>query len=262
MALAISMVMFHDTPSLSATDIVADLSTRWPDLEVGDDANEKDNTLSFRVGSAEVVLGLMPAPIPASDLDGPCATSVLWPNAAETVSEHQTHVVVTVLGELEPIELSTVLSQATASLMAVSESAIGVYWCNATLLVPKDLFVDFATQVMPHGPPLHIWVDFRVGAGGENLSEGFTTGMSALGHMEFESQDATEPPGELRERFLALAGYLIENGPVIQDGNTVGEDANEKIRVVYSDSSFGHEEQVMRLVYETMPASKPWWKFW
>jgi Domain of unknown function (DUF4261) len=69
------------------------------------------------------------------------------------------------------------------------------------------------------------------------------------------------PPGELRERFHGLANYVLENGPVIRDGDTIGEDANEKIQVVYADSAFGHEGKVMRLVY-TPQQKKPWWRFW
>ena len=51
-------------------------------------------------------------------------------------------------------------------------------------------------------------------------------------------------------------------GPVIKDGDTVGEDANERIRVVYSKSAFGHDRQVMRLQYDTASPKKPWWKLW
>ncbi len=262
LALAISMVTFSDDPQLSVADIQRDMATKWADLPTSTDADETDNTLSFSVGSADVILGQMPAPIPWSALEGPCATSILWPDATNALKEHKTHAIVTVSGELDPIELSTVLMQATASLMATSPTAIGVYWGNATLVIPKDMFIDFAVEVLPHGPPLHVWVDFRVGADDGKSSSGFTTGMAALGHMEFEAQNAAEPPGELRERFLALASYVVENGPVINDGNTVGEDANERIRVVFSDSAFGHEEKVMRLVYEQESPKKPWWKLW
>jgi hypothetical protein len=256
------MVTFSDDPQLAVADIQRDIAMKWPDLPSITDADEKDNTLSFRVGSADVILGKMPAPIPWSDLEGPCATSILWPDAADALKEHKTHVIVTVSGELDPIALSTLLTQATASLMATSPTALGVYWGNATLVVPKDVFIDFAVEVLPEGPPLHVWVDFRVGTDSDKSSSGFTTGMAALGHMEFESQDAAEPPGELRERFLALGSYVVENGPVINDGDTVGEDANERIRVVYSDSAFGHEGKVMRLVYEKESPKKPWWKLW
>ncbi len=260
MALTISMVALEDDPQLSLTDIQQDMATKWPDLTPASEPEEKDGTLSFRVGAADVVIAKMPAPIP--DLEGPCATSILWPNAADDLEDHKSHVIVTVMGELNPVELSTLLTQATASLMAVTPSALGVFWCNAALLVPKDIFIDFAVKVLPHGPPLVVWVDFRAGQDEDQSCSGFTQGMKALGLMEFESKNAGESPGELRERFLGLAGYLVENGPVINDGDTVGQDANERIRVVYSDSEFGHEGQVMRLVYEAAPPRKSWWKFW
>ena len=62
------------------------------------------------------------------------------------------------------------------------------YWGNATLVVPKDMFVDFAQEVLPVGPPVHIWIDFLVGANTDNSSKGFTTGLTALGHMELENR--------------------------------------------------------------------------
>jgi hypothetical protein len=80
--------------------------------------------------------------------------------------------------------------------------------------------------------------------------------------MELEAKQCPEPPRELRERFEALIRYLLENGPVIRDGDTVGEDASERIRVVYATSAFGHKGQVMRLEYEQASRAKPWWKPW
>jgi hypothetical protein len=256
------MVLSREDADLSAADIQRELAARWPDLPAATDAEQKDNTIAFRVGSADVILGKMPGPIPWSDLEGPCATSILWPNASDKVRQHKIHWIVTVSGELNPVELSTLLTQATAAVLAACPPALGVYWHNATLVIPKGMFIDFAEKVLPHGPPLHMWVDFRAGRDSEKSSSGFTAGMAALGHMEIEAQGAPEPPGELRQRFLALAGYVLENGPVIKDGDTIGEDANERIRVVYSKSAFGHKGQVMRLEYEKPSPRKPWWKLW
>jgi hypothetical protein len=262
MSLAISMVMLREDVALSGAAIQRELSAKWPALPRATDIEQKDDTLAFRVGSSDVILGKMSAPIPWSDLEGPCATSVLWPKATEEVKQHKIHWIVTVSGELKPVELSTLLTQATASVMASCPAAMGVYWGSATMVIPKNIFIDFAVKVLPLGPPLHIWVDFRVGRDSEKTSSGFTKGMDALGHMEFETQGCPEPPGELRERLLGLAGYVLENGPVIRDGDTIGEDANEKIRVVYSKSAFGHEGKVMRLNYEQPSPQKPWWKLW
>jgi hypothetical protein len=261
-AIAISMVMLRDYSALSAADIQRHLSMTWPNLPATKDSQQKDDSIAFRVGDADVILGKMPAPIPWSELDGPCATSVLWKNAESEIKQHKIHWIVTVSAELNPIELSTLLTQATASVMATCSSALGVYWGNATLVVPTAIFVEFAEKVLPEGPPLHIWVDFRVGKDSEKTSSGFTAGMAALGHMEFETQGSPEQPGKLHERLMALCGYLLENGPVIKDGDTVGEDANERIRVVYSKSAFGHKGQVMRLEYGANSSQKAWWRFW
>lgn len=255
------MVLLRDDAKVSVADIQRELASNWPDLEITE-AEEKDGSLSITFGETFVIFSRMPAPFPWSDLEGPCATSVLWKNAAAEIKPHKFHWVVVVNGELDPIELSTMLTQATASFMAVCPTAIGVYWGNATLIVPKNLFIDFAKDVMSLGPPLHIWVDFRVGRDGEHTSSGFTAGMKALGHMELEAQKSPEPPGELHERLMSLARYVVENGPVIRDGDTIGEDENERIRVIYSKSAFGHKDQVMRLEYEQSSPKKPWWKLW
>ncbi len=66
----------------------------------------------------------------------------------------------------------------------------------------------------------------------------------------------------MKERLVDLAGYLVENGPVIGDGDTVGRDEDEKIRVVYAESAFGKEGEVMRLEYGDGEEKKAWWKFW
>jgi hypothetical protein len=262
MAVGISMVMLTADAPLAAKDVARELATLWPDLPRATKLEDRENTRSMQVGEALIALGKMPAAIPWNDLEGPCATSILWKNAADEVKRHKLHYIVTVMGELEPLEMSRLLTQATAATLAACPTAIGVYWGNATLVVPKGIFVDFSREILPHGPPVPIWVDFRVGRETEKSTAGFTAGMKALGHMELETNGSPESPGGLRERLMSLVGYLLEHGPVIRDGDTVGQDADERIRVVYTDSSFGHEGKVMRLKYETASPKKPWWKVW
>jgi hypothetical protein len=262
MAISISMVMLKSDEPMRLSDIQKQLAEFWPDLPAATDAEEKDNSVAFRLGASQIIIGKMPVPIPWADLEGPCATSVLWRNAEEEVKQHTIHWIVTVNDDFDPVKRLTLLTQVTAAAMAACPVAMGVYWGAAPLIIPKNVFIDFARKVMPQGPPLHVWVDFRVGKDSDHTSSGFTAGMKALGHMEFETQNAPELPSELRERLLALAGYVLEHGPVLRDGDSVGRDAAERIRVVYSESAFGHEGQVMRLQYESASPKKPWWKPW
>lgn len=262
MQLGIAMVLLeHDAP-VDLRALRDSLARNWPDLPPATNFKQADNTISFDLGANNVILGKMPAPIPWSDLEGPCATSILWPTATQDVPRHRLHWIVTAMGDLNPLPLSTLLTQATAALVEACPAAMGVYWGNATLLVPKQIFCEFAREILPHGPPVFIWVDFRVGRDSPQTTAGFTTGMAALGHMEFETRNCPEAPGDLRERLVALVNYVLEHGPVIRDGDTVGEDEHERIRVDFKPSSFGQERTVMRLDYQRSSPKKPWWQFW
>src|SRR5262245_43023556 len=114
MALGISMLMLNGDSPLLAGDIQRHLATNWPDLPAATEIEEGDCTLTMQLGEVSVILGKMPAPIPWPDLKGPCQTSILWKNAAKEVQAHTTHWIVTVNGELEPVPLSRLLTQATA----------------------------------------------------------------------------------------------------------------------------------------------------
>ena len=261
MTIGISMVMLADDDIPDLATLSNFMRENYPDLPEVSNAEAAEGTYAFRVGEADVVLGKMCAPIPWSDLEGPCATSILWRNAESEIQEHKTHIIVTVSATTDLVSLSNLLTQATAAVLAACPSAIGVYWGNATLLVPKALFVEFATAILPEGPPVHIWIDTRVGRQESKGSAGFTSGLEALGYMEIETDASPEEPGALRERLYSLADYVLSAGRTINDGDTVGEDAGEKIRVVYSESVFGKENTVMKLVYEK-PSAKSKWKFW
>ena len=257
----LAMIALGDQPQISGAAIVRDLAATWPALPPATEPDQSDASLTFSVGETLVALGLMPAPIPWGDLEGPCATSWLWPKAEAELRKHKQHLIVFLAQDDDPIEASKLLTQVIASVLATCPQAIGVYWGNATLVIPKELFRDFAVEMLPDVLPLPIWVDFRVGPGDDDKMAGFTTGMQALGHKEIETLNSPESPGDLRERLMDLCGYLLQNGPVIKDGHTIGHDANEKIRVVFSPSAFGHEGQVMRLDYG-VAEKKPWWKVW
>lgn len=264
MALQISMPMFSEVPRLSAEDIERHYLSTWKDCKEFVSNPSDDGPLTFEIDGSLVAVLMIDQPIPWTDLSGPCETSVLWKNATKEVGEHKAHLIVTVMRneELNPVQVSILLTQITSSILSTCEYSIGVYWPNATLVVPKLIFIDFSEQVLPKGPPVHIWVDFRVGPSEEDGSSGFTTGLAALGLMEIEAVNVPETVSGLKDRLTGIADYLISNGPVIKDGDTVGEDKDEFIRVVFGTSEFGIEGQVMLLRYEKTKQKKSRLKFW
>lgn len=251
MSMTVAYVLFGPKAKVDTVAVVADIAAKWPDLGVEPSDEAKAGQVAFDIDGQFVVGQMIDAPMPLEDLDGLCAKSLLWPNAKNLLRTHAAHMIVTSFSrdDDDPVERAKRVTMAAAGVLGSCPQALGVFWGDANHVIKGDLFQQMAAEILPDGLPLWLWVATLVGKG-ETGTQGCTVGLKALGHMELETTNASDEVGDLRERFLALAGYLIENGPVIQDGNTVGADENEKIQVIYSDSQFGHDEQVMRLDYQ------------
>lgn len=208
------------------------------------------SVFSFEVGDEFLALALMPAPYPASDLEGPLATSWMWPSKPpiENVKQHRSHVLITMAGgSADPIRRRLILTAVTA-LAAKQPGVMAVYWPEATHVVFPPVFVDMAETInSAEAPPLHLWVDLRARRNTDGTTGLFTTGLVPLGHMEIEIPSIDMEPGELREWLFNVLFYLLENGPVLKHGQTIGMTAEQQIRIQHCPSSFGHSGKVIRL---------------
>ncbi|HEV3146172.1 MAG TPA: DUF4261 domain-containing protein [Gemmataceae bacterium] len=215
------------------------------DIDRGD-----QGVFSFAVGDEFFALAHMAAPYPVSDLEGPIATSWMWPAKPpiENVKKHRSHLLITMTGgTADPVRRRLVLTAVTA-LAAKQAGVMAVYWPDGTLVLFPPLFVGMAkTMTAPEAPPLYLWVDLRAFRNEDGTTGLFTTGLTPLGHMEIEIPRIDMPPGELREWLLNIMYYLLENGPVLKHGETIGMSAEHKIRVRHAPSSFGHPGKVIRL---------------
>jgi hypothetical protein len=254
-----STILSKGAPLPPVAAIEADLKHHWPLLPAPAAIDEGEGTLRFRLGKVDVAIGQFAAPYPWIELERACATSVLWPHASTELRAHVAHTLVTVNAGLDPVAKSAILTQVTVAVMSASPDAMGVLWSNAMLLSPKSLFIDYAKDVLPHGPPLDLWVDFRLRKLSDNRCAGFTTGLAGLGLMELEVAESPERPWELRHRMQCVAGYLLEHGAVINDGDSVGGNHDECIRVRYGASQVGIPGTVMRLTYGEDEKST-WWR--
>ena len=204
----------------------------------------------FDLGDEFLALALMPAPYPARDLEGPIATTWLWPRKQpiEAVRQHRSHLLITAtLGSADPVRRRLILTAVTA-LAAGKPGVTAVYWGDARLVIYPPLFIDMAKTGSPEAPPLYLWVDLRAFKNEDGTTGLSTTGLTSLGHMEIEIPRIDMAPGDLREWVLNIMDYLLTNGPVLKDGQTIGRSAEEhQFRIRHSPSSFGHPGKVIRL---------------
>jgi len=241
------MIALNRGSKLSWKALQADLASSWPTLPVPKDVKKEENTLSFDVGHLSIAMGMMPGPIPEDSWADPERQTWIWPDAVEQMQDHKSHLIVTAVGDATPLEQSQLLTMVTASLVVACGQPAGILWGDAGLMVSPEVFRDIALETLPSELPLCIWVAVYLGKNEDGTTVGFTRGLQSLDVMDFVTEDATDEPADLCERFYGLADYLLENGPVIEDGHTIGEDARERIRISFEDSPFGHEDPIMRL---------------
>jgi len=172
----------------------------------------------------------------------------MWPKgtSAASVKAAKAHVLVTLVGGDEPPIQRLLKLTAMTTLCARAKNTLGVYWPYATMVHSPKLFIDMAKEITsPKAPPLYLWVDYRIGKNADGTSLLFTTGLSSMGMMELEIPRINMPPGELREWAVNITYYLIDKGPVLKHGQTIGATAEQQLKIRHQPSQFGKNETVI-----------------
>ena len=203
--------------------------------------------ISFDYIDFNIIAKLIDAPISWQDIEGPCNTAWYWPDAKKSMSSHKFHLIVTLSnGSGSTISRYILLTKIISSIAKNTQTA-GIYWGSATLVFSSDMFSTFSEDIDIENLPLMLWIDFRI----QQREKGFilfTTGMKTFGHKEIEVKKPYKDKKELYDIVYNLAYYLLENGPVIKDGDTFGLSESQKIKIKYESSMCkNRKEKIMSL---------------
>lgn len=268
-------------PTLTAEALLAQMRSDWPDLdpsllrlgEMPADGEDKeageDESPMQCLEYGDCLIALMPIPVRiGDDIDQIGAHSRLWPDATPAPVDYAAHTIVTVMEfgkdgqDTNLVAQAALLSRVLASAIALSDGIQAVYFGSANHVVLPALFRELAQATLPAPMPI-AWVAINVGERPDGVMTGHTRGMDMLGLMDIEIAGTQDSAEEVFGRLTGIVDYLVENGMVISDGDTLGATAEERIRVVYGPSALDPERQVMRLQNEEVPqapVSKSWWK--
>ena len=141
----------------------------------------QDTNLVFQFRDAQLAVSLMPAPIPWSELEGPCATAWWWPEATKRMKPHKYHFLVALIGgSIEPVERRVIVTNVVSAVVRNTD-AVGVYWGEGTLVHEPSQFAQQAVSASPKNIPGPLWIDVRVERNEDGSLRCFTTGMPRLG---------------------------------------------------------------------------------
>lgn len=205
--------------------------------------------LSFNTPTGWVAISLMEIPLPWSELETPCAHAYLWPDAEKSLRKHAAHLIVTVTDSKgDTVDRFLTLTKVIAALLDGFEVA-GIYWGAGGVVQSPEIFREFAGEATREFLPLHLWIGFRIGRNKDKSLWGYTVGLEALGHMELEVLRSGYSGEDLIDRLFNCAHYLLDNGPILKDGNTFGLSAEEKIKIRHLPSEFGRKGKVIQLQF-------------
>ncbi|UNK42678.1 DUF4261 domain-containing protein [Luteimonas sp. S4-F44] len=246
-------------PALTAEALAAQMRADWPDLDTEllraepRDFDMPDGPLSIDYGDVSILLMPIAAPI-GDDIAQIAAHSRLWPNAEPAPEDYAAHTIVTVMEfpaegtapTLDALGRAVLLSRVLASATALLDTVRAVYFGSANHIVLPALFRELAMAQLPEPMPL-AWVAFNIGARPDGTMTGHTLGMDMLGLMDIEIPETDDSAENVFDRLTGICAYLLEHGPVIEDGDTLGESADERIVVAHAPSAYGDGRQVLQL---------------
>ena len=234
--LVLSMPMFKGDRGYSLDKVIQDLNSYWG-LKV-DEIEGDDNTATFKIDEELAALALIPAPIPAEEFESIYNYSYLWKDAEKQIKEHTQHAIVSLLDSNTPaVERYSLLSKVNASILRTCETAIGIYQGASTLLLPKNLYIDFADLLLEDMLPIQLWVYIGI-INSDEKSSVYTYGMKEFGKSEIEIIDAKMNGSELYDFLLPVLDYVLRQDVTLRHGETIGFTEEQKIKITESKAVY------------------------
>lgn len=210
-----------------------------------------------KVGQTILAIMYVDQPLPKDATERPLAYNQTWPDAKTQMQKHTAHVIAAVFksdkGFGAARQSAVDLTLLTAALIK-SHPALAVIWTEGnTISAPATVFealkqiseqsfpLDFWLQVYPYRPPSI--------PEGEKVIGFMTEGLIPFVGREIQFEPAPLSPQEIASRVLNIALYLLTQGPVLKDGETLGMSEAEKIHIRHLPEGARHGVPVLQLMF-------------
>lgn len=232
-------------PPLDPTAIIAayrELGGDGPALaELGNGQGE----LNIRLGDGDEVIAVrIDAPVPNGEADEAARYSVSVLSTPDPLPAHGAHVIVTMLGDANPLDVDRKrrFTRIVAAMLQAS-NAVGVYSGPAGATHPATFFVDIARDV---DLPLLLWTGISL-AGDEARLSVLSLGMAQFALPDLLLETPRAMGTDALGFFFDLLEYVLTRGAAIPDGETVGRTPEESLPVTYVPSPIDPTKQVFRV---------------
>lgn len=200
------------------------------------DSRDEAGRLLLELNGVKLTIVSVAAPIPRETWAEATAGVTLWPEAARAFELHRSHLIVAgvAIGDTHRDALgAAVATTLLTAALCDDHRAIAIYWGSSSVACRPQMLIELA-EAMLSAPdfsrvPIDLWVRLFLTRDDGGRHGAFTAGLLPFVEREIEFKPAAMPLPEVAARVLDLATYLIRSGPVIADGDTIGQSATEKL---------------------------------
>ena len=214
----------------------ADWGIDYPPEDGEQTASDDNNvTAVFDVEGMTVAISLMDFPVPDGEAEYWANSNFMEKDAAVSAAKaHQAHVLVAILDQMSEGRTRRQLGELYVKLVSTllkAPNALGVY-TNGTVWLP-DYFIQVSQDLKEGDLPLMDLVFVGLVQYEKGIC-GWTNGLRAFGKDELEIRDSQQSPQEVHMLLLNIAGYIIQEDVTLQDGETLGYTAEQKLPITRS----------------------------
>ena len=234
MSTALTGFVLLNEAKFDRNKFLKDLKEDWKiTLNLGDDSENKEkDMLVGNIGDIMVAVALMPAPIPNNEAVDNAKTNYRWKDAVKVAEEHKAHILVSLLGEPNLVDGAKLYTKIISALTK-QENCTGINVLG-TVLNP-DMYRDFTKYYEENDMfPVENMIFIGLYAAEDNKVSAYTYGMEGFGKKEMEILASSENPEDVYYFLQAIADYVITSDVILQDGETIGFTAEQKISISQS----------------------------
>ena len=218
------------------------LQEDWDIIINKDPENDDSESLIETINDMNLIISLMPAPIPNDEAVHNAETNFYWEDAVEVAKSHKAHVLVTVLGGKEDLLGATDLFVKVCSSCLKLPNAIAISTLGSVL--QPEFYIDCAESSLKEDEfPLMNMVFFGMYSNdnGATLSL-YTYGLDVYGKLNMEIIDSNKSEDETLSFLQSITEYIITSDVTLKDGETIGFTEDQKLNITAIDSDVLGEE--------------------
>ncbi len=203
--------------------------------EASESTEDQGIAVAFCEDGMMATVGLMEARIPDGEAEYWANSNFMTRDQSVAAAQnHQAHLLVAVLGKDTPLKAGELFVKIASTCLKAS-NALGIYDCG-TVWLPEN-YINSAELLKEGEFPLANLVFVGLYQNEKGISS-WTNGLRSFGKEELEVIESSQSPSEIFELMYNISSYILQQGAVLRNGETLGYTAEQKLSITLSQGVY------------------------